>query len=370
MDKAIGVGIVGANAERGWASTAHIPALHALPGFELRALSTTRQQSAEEAGRKFSVSRTYSNHNELIAQHDVDLVVVTVQAARHSQPVMDALRAGKAVYCEWPLGIDLDQATQMAALAQEQEVQTIVGLQGRHAPEIEYLRDLIADGYLGQVLSTTIVGMQSTGIDIDPANAYMMEEANGANLLTISVGHSLDSLCFVLGDFISISGSTAVRRPVVRVPGSSSVLRRTSPDHVGLLGTLVSGASVTVDIHEGSAGGTGYQWEIRGTEGTLRLTADWSLPEIFPLTLWGSNHGGESFAALEVSDSYISQTPHLTSLRGTPAYNVGRTYASFARDQHGGTRCTANFSDAVARHTLLSAVSRSAASGRRIDLHE
>jgi predicted dehydrogenase len=59
--------------------------------------------------------------------------------------------------------------------------------------------------------------------------------------------------------------------------------------------------------------------------------------------------------------------PSLTSLQGTPAFNVGRGYAAFAADIDRGTHTVPDFDDAVGRHELIAAIERSAASGERLD---
>jgi predicted dehydrogenase len=71
--------------------------------------------------------------------------------------VLAALNAGKPVLCEWPLAMDLAEAEELATSASDRGVRTAVGLQGRSAPAVRYLRDLVADGYIGDVLSTTLV---------------------------------------------------------------------------------------------------------------------------------------------------------------------------------------------------------------------
>src|SRR5437879_6178195 len=159
----LGVGIVGVSPVRGWAATAHIPALRALPNYEIRALSAHNAESARAAGEVFGVSAVYSDHEQLVAQPDIDMVAVTVKAPHHRELVSAALRAGKAVYCEWPLGRDLDDARAMAALAAKQGVQTVVGLQARQAPAIEFVQKMLRAGYVGEVLLTTLVGMWIAG---------------------------------------------------------------------------------------------------------------------------------------------------------------------------------------------------------------
>src|SRR6266851_10131339 len=91
----IGVGIVGLSAGGGWAARAHVPALAAVPGVELRALSASSAESAKAAGDKYGVALTYSSVEELAACDEVDLVAVTVKVTHHYELVMAALRAGK-----------------------------------------------------------------------------------------------------------------------------------------------------------------------------------------------------------------------------------------------------------------------------------
>ena len=155
-ESTLGVGIIGVSPARGWAATAHIPALRALPDYQIRALSAHSAESARAAGEVFGVSAVFSDHEQLVARPDIDVVAVTVKVPHHRQLVSAALAAGKAVYCEWPLGRDLDEARAMAALAAEKGLRTVVGLQARQAPAIEFVQELLRDGYVGQVLSTTI----------------------------------------------------------------------------------------------------------------------------------------------------------------------------------------------------------------------
>src|SRR5205823_12923662 len=145
----LGVGIVGVSPVRGWAATAHIPALRALPSYEIRALSAHNVESARAAGEVFGVSAVFADHEQLVTRPDIDVVAVTVKVPHHRALVSAALAAGKAVYCEWPLGRDLDDARAMAAQALEQRVRTVVGLQARQAPAVEFVRELLREGYVG-----------------------------------------------------------------------------------------------------------------------------------------------------------------------------------------------------------------------------
>jgi predicted dehydrogenase len=140
---------------------------------------------------------------------------------------------------------------------------------------------------------------------------------------------------------------------------------KTAADQIAVIGTLTSGATASIHIREAVAGGTGFLWEINGTDGTLRFTADAAYPEIYPLTVRGA-HGRNEPANLAVPASLTQTWPALSSLEGTPAYNVGRAYAAFAADIDNGTHTVPDFADAVARHKVLAAIERSAASGERV----
>src|SRR5438093_1009499 len=364
-ESTFGVGIIGVSPTRGWAATAHIPALHALANYEIRALSAHSVESARAAGEAFGISRVFSDHDQMVTQPDIDVVAVTVKVPNHRELVSAALAAHKAVYCEWPLGRDLDDARAMAALAAEEGVRTVVGLQARQAPAVEFVQELLRNGYVGEILSTTMVGLSVPGDVVVKPNAYMLDKTNGANLLTIALGHSLDTLNYLLGEFTDLWAISDVRRPLISIEGTGEQIVKTAADQIAVIGTLTSGATASIHVREAVAGGTGFLWEINGTDGTLRITADAAFPEIFPLTVAGAQGRNEP-AELAVPTALTQKWPALTSLEGAPAYNVGRAYAAFAADIVNGTHTVPDFADAVRRHEVIAAIERSAASGERV----
>jgi predicted dehydrogenase len=362
----MGVGIVGVSPVRGWAATAHIPALRALPNYEIRALSTHDPESAHAAGELFKVRVVFSDHRQLVTQPDIDIVAITVKVPHHRELVSAALDAGKAVYCEWPLGRDLDDARAMATLAAAHGAPTVVGLQARQAPAIQFVVELLRNGYVGEVLSTTMVGLSVPGDVVVQPNAYMLDKANGANLLTIAVGHSLDTLNYVLGEFADLSAVSDLRRPLITIEETGQQIVKTAADQIAIIGTLTSGATASIHLREAVAGGTGFQWEINGTNGTLRITAAAAQPQIYPLTVTGA-HGRYEPIQLAAPAALTNKWPALTSLEGTPAYNVGRAYAAFAADLDNRTHTVPDFADAVARHEVIAAIESSAATGKRVN---
>jgi predicted dehydrogenase len=149
--------------------------------------------------------------------------------------------------------------------------------------------------------------------------------------------------------------------------GTGEQIAKTAPDQIAVIGTLTSGATASMHIREAVAGGIGFLWEINGTDGTLRITADASYPEIFPLTVAGAQ-GHKEPAELAIPAALTQRWPSLSSLEGAPAYNVGRAYAAFAADIDNGTRTVPDFADGVRRHELIAAIERSAASGERVKM--
>src|SRR3979490_3368549 len=205
-----------------------------------------------------------------------------------------------------------------------------------------------------------MVGVSIVGDTLVQPNAYMLDKANGANLLTVAFGHSLDILNFVLGEFTEVSALSDLRRPLITIEDAGQQIVKTAPDQIAVIGTLTSGATASIHIREAVAGGTGFLWEINGTDGTLQITADAALPEIFPLTVAGAQGRNEP-TQLAIPLALTQKWPTLTNLEGAPAFNVARAYAAFAADIDNTTHTAPDFADAVRRQEGIAAIERSAA---------
>ncbi|MBM7115379.1 Gfo/Idh/MocA family protein [Archangium primigenium] len=353
----IGVGIIGASPDRGWAMAAHIPALRALPAYEFRALSTSRRESADAASRAFGIPLAFDTAAELVARPEVDLAVVSVKVPQHHELVTTALRAGKDVYCEWPLGKDLAEAEQLAALARERGVRTIVGLQARAAPAVRYVRDLVAEGFVGEVLSTSLVGTGGAwGDTTDASGLYLLDARNGATLLSIPFGHTVDALCWCLGEFQEVSATLATRRHEVRLAGTNETRPMRTADQVLVCGVLAGGAVASIHYRGGVSRGTNLLWEINGTKGDLVLTGDAGHLQMTAPRLSGGN-GERPFGPVPIPERYVAAP-------GIPegsAYNVAQAYAQYAEDPGS----VPSFEDAVVRHRMLEAILEAARTGQR-----
>src|SRR2546425_7562406 len=352
--KKIRVGIIGANPDRGWAAQAHIPALRSLrDDFEITAVSTTRRESAEAAGKLFDVAAVFDNHQELVKSPAVDVVAVTVKVPYHLELATAALEARKAVYCEWPLGNGLNEAETLAALAKKQAVLAVAGLQARSAPSVAYVRDLIQQGYVGEVLSTTVIGSgMGWGPTVEPYNAYLNDKKNGATMLSIALGHAGDALCHCLGEVRELSATMTVRRQSFTIAGTGERKPMTTEDQVVVSGLLEGGAAFSMHYRGGVSRGTNLLWEIDGSEGDLQLTATGGQAQIWELDVRGGKGAQSSLEHIPVPEQYRWAPPQVPG----PSTNVAQAYAHFARDYREGTHFCPTFEDAVTRHRMLDAI--------------
>ena len=362
----IGVGIVGASASRGFASIAHIPALQALPQFEIVAVCTTRQETAEAAARHYGAKLAFCDPAEMAQHHGVDLVTVSVKVPDHYRPVMAAVDAGKHVYCEWPLGRDTEEAMRMLDAVERRGIRHAVGLQGQMSPAINYARDLIAEGYVGRVLSATMIGCAPNwGATID--RAYQADRANGANLMTITGGHQIDALCYCLGEFREVSAFAVSQRDQIPLEGTGEMVPKDAPDQLVVNGIVggenAEGAVVSFQIRGGMSRGTEFLFEIHGDRGDLTLTAtSRASMQRQELTVQGAQGAAKELAVLPVPAKY-RWVP--AGLPGDSRYNVAQLYARLADSIRDRRPATPSFATAVKRHRLLDAITRASESGRK-----
>jgi len=362
----IRVGIVGASARRGFASIAHIPALKVLPQFDFVAVCTGRQQSAEAAARHYGVPLAFSDPEKLAQHPDVDLVTVSVKVPDHYRPVMAAIEAGKHVYCEWPLGRNTSEATEMLDAAQRRGIRHAVGLQGQLSPTLNYVKDLIADGYVGRVLTATLIGCAPNwGKTID--RSYQADLANGANLMTITGGHQIDALCYCLGEFRELSAFALNQRD--RIPtDDQGVVPLTSPDQLAVSGIVGDGALVSFQIRGGMARGTEFLFEIHGSDGDLVLASttggSMQRQELSLRGAQGPNTGGKGakLADLPIPAKYRFVPD---SVRSDSPYNVAQLYAKLGESIRNGTPASPGFDAAVRRHHLIDMIVRASDTGQK-----
>ncbi len=341
----LGVGIVGLSAGGGWAGAAHVAAIRAVDGLELRAVAASTAESAQASAAAYDVPHASRSVAELTDRDDVDLVVVAVRVPLHHQLVMPVLASGKLVLCEWPLARTLGEAREMSAAAAGP---AFVGLQGRSAPVSRFLRDLVGSGHIGDVQSTNVIGCAPPwGDPTDPRNRYILDRENGATMLSIPFSHTLDTVESVVGDFASVTGTTARRRD--RVPSSDGGdLPMTADDQAAASGRLASGALGAIHYRGGSVPTPRFRWEIQGADGSLEVVNDASTVNRGNVVI-REYRSGRPTVDIPIPDAYDAYP----ELRGTQAHVVAHAYASILRDLKDGTSQAPRFADALRLHEIL-----------------
>ena len=182
-----------------WATTAHLPSILASPNYTLAALCNSTVQSAKASIAHHNLpafTKAYGSPSDLAQDPDVDLVVVSVQTAKHYMLTKPALLAGKDVFVEWPLGSTTAEATELAELAKTKGLRTMLGLQARPSPVLAKVGELIESGRIGKVMSTTVAAtFAQMPVDRWPVDAaYYLDGDGGANILVVQLGHCKRSL--------------------------------------------------------------------------------------------------------------------------------------------------------------------------------
>ena len=362
MADSVRVGLVGADASgSGWGSVAHVPALSAAEGIELAAVCTSRPESAAAAGEAHGV-RSFHDVRDLAAQPDIDVVSVVVRVPKHRELVLAALEGGKHVFSEWPLGANLAEAEEMATVASTAGVVTAVGLQGRHDPSLSYIKQLHADGWLGRVIAVNVTMMGGGALEHRSAEAWMGVKANGANLLTIVGGHTIDAVTYCLSPFTELSASVATLVPRWRLIDTDETIEVDAPDNVAVNGLLEGGAMVSLRAGSVPFNAGGWRMEIYGTEGTIVASTP-GLPQITPITLTGARET-EPLRDLPVPDHLRDADQFLDG----PPGNVGRAYQLMAQAIRQGRPFNPAFAHGRQVHKLLDLIQQSSDQGTTVSV--
>ena len=342
----LGVGIIGASAERGWAKDSHVPAVQRLTGLRLAAVASGNQAKADAAASAFGARTGYGDP-------DVDLVTVAVKVPDHRDLTLKALATGKHLYCEWPLGRDVAETEELAAAASKAGVHVAIGLQTRTNPAALRARDLIAAGAIGRVLSARLYsGTVAFGPKWGTADAYLDNPANGATLVTIHGGHPLDLVCAVLGGFEHVAALTTTQYPEIEVGDEGKRQARTIPDHLLVQARLASGGALSVEV----AGGcppeaTPFYLEVTGEDGKLLLEG-------------GAPRGFQSgrLRLLLKGEAQIVNEGEVAAMPNAAA-NVAGVYAALRDDVLHGTTTVPGFEHALRLARLIEDVCTSAQTG-------
>ena len=133
----IRLGLIGAG---NFVRSTMLPIMKETGLFEFRGLATTGGVGGAQANDGTPFGYTTNNYQELLSDPEIDLIAVSTQHNSHAKFVIEALKAGKNVYCEKPLCLTLDELTAIKEAYEQSEGELFVGLNRRHAPLIQQIK--------------------------------------------------------------------------------------------------------------------------------------------------------------------------------------------------------------------------------------
>ena len=247
------------------------------------------------------------------------------------------------------------------ALAREKNLRTVIGTQARVAPAIHLVRDLVAEGYVGELLSTTLIGSGvGWGAMVDDVGSYILDAANGATLLSIPFGHMMAAVEDVLGPVATVSAQLSISRKTCHIydKGEDRVV---APDQLLVAGMLARGVPISAHYRGGEQRSTGLRWEINGTEGDLLVIGPNGHGQMIALEVYGGRGDARTVEKLDVPPSrFDGLYDHVV--------NVALLYDALAADLRSGGRTAPDFDDTLCTHRLIEAIEQSARSGSRVSL--
>jgi predicted dehydrogenase len=290
--RTIRVGVIGTGI-----GAEHIRAFRQVPGAAVVAVCSAQQGRAEAMARQFAIPRATTDYRDLLGA-DVDAVIITTPPALHRQMTLDAIAAGKHVFCEKPLAVTLAEATEMRDAAEAAGIVHMINHNMRFSASYATMQERIAAGYLGMPT------LADARVDLNPADylraplwsdskaGWFTDAAQGGGILAGSAGpHLVDMLRWCLGEVEAVCGGASVAVPSMTLADGSVMDGITAPDTFVALFRFAQGALATVrgvpiPYHRG-----GFSIEFNGTAGALMATntalrgatADDPAPQELPL---------------------------------------------------------------------------------------
>jgi predicted dehydrogenase len=296
---AIGVGLIGF----GWLGQAHSRSLLRIPTLfpertfdaDLVICADTLAERLDSAVSDFGYAEAVPDWRRAVEHPDVDVVFITAPNMLHLELIEAAAAAGKDVFCEKPVGGTPEQTQRAALLAREAGVITGVGYNYRWAPLVQYARQLIAGGTLGEI--TNYRGRFFSMYGSDPLNPlswrYRVDEG-GYGASTDLLSHAVDLAHMLLGPITRVVGTveTFIRERPLPGAGGTHYARGnaddprgpvTNEDYAGLLCEFAGGARGTFEASRTIVGPESQMaFEVYGTQGAL----SWNLERLNELQVY------------------------------------------------------------------------------------
>jgi predicted dehydrogenase len=295
----LGVGVIGF----GWLGHAHsrsmlrIPTLFGDRTYDpvLIACSDPVQARLDEALGSFGFRRAVADWHGVIDDRDVDVVFIAAPNMVHVELVQAAARAGKAVFCEKPVGGVPEAVARAAHAVKAAGVLGGVGYNYRWAPLVRYARELIASGDLGEITNYRGRFFSMYGADPLGLNSWRFQQAEaGYGVTSDLLSHAVDLAHMLLGPIEAVVGT--VETFITERPAPSGTASHygagaptdphtpvTNEDYAGMLCRFASGVHGTFEASRTIVGPESQMaFDVYGTRGAI----SWNLERLNELRLY------------------------------------------------------------------------------------
>ena len=245
-----------------------------LPAVKLAAVCTSRGESAKAAKDAFGFERCTTDMREITEADDIDIVHIATPNRLHKDALLSAMKAAKHIYCEKPLVASAAEADEIAAALPGYTGTAQMVLQNRFFPASMRARELVEDGFIGEVLSFRACYLHSGSADPSAPLKWKLskEEAGGGVLFDLG-SHVIDLVQTLVGEFTEVDCRTKIAfaeratldgdRATVDAEDLAIVTARTGS---GALGTVEATKIATGALDE-------LRFEVHGTRGALRFNS-------------------------------------------------------------------------------------------------
>jgi predicted dehydrogenase len=360
----------------------HLPAVKKLSDlYELVAICTTRMDTASATATQFEVPYAFDNVERMLSElPEIDVVCVSVRPSVQHQVVMAALRAGKHVYCEQPLGASTAQAQEMCELARSKGVRTVVGHQYHYEPAVLQMADMVRKGYIGKPLAFNITYFVSAHIAPRPSHRTWLFEQEAGGHDAFRSAHTLERVIGVLGDVSEVCADMRVLVPERPNLDGGPPLHSTQVNNLNFLMRVGDDVMGTLQVSLTAWYGTGWGFQVYGTGGMLMLKVEDAAggakdtvkgaPKSGELKLYGTHVNMEQLLANPTAPELLQRefkeiTPedrhcYVTGIdRGRITFAVAQMWHAFAAAIHAGVECTPSFRDVLKMHYVMDASEKS-----------
>ena len=346
-----------------------------LPEIELVAVCTSKPETAQKAFKDGGFRQWFTDVAELIQQDDVNIIDCSLPNFAHKSVLLQAIAAGKPIYCEKPLAMNVAEAREIASAAGQAGVQIGMTFNYRFLPAIMRAYSLIQDGALGQIYRFQAEYLHTGYEDPQRPLSWRLDKAKSGGGALVDLGaHLIDLMRYLLGEFEAVRALTKTfipERPLSR--GSQETGKVTVDDAAWLQVQLHNGGMGTI---EASRFATGIldelRFEICGEKGALRFNLmDGNWLYWYDATRKGGDFGGErGWQRLDTLQQYPGASiPTPRSIIGWQRPHAENQY-QFLKAIVTGKSFRPNVIDGLRAQLILDAAYKSAATGEWVNVEQ